>query len=58
MMVISSMTDEEVEKFEKLPAEERERQIRFAMLAQLRPLSEWMSDERTFELRRELDSAS
>ena len=52
------MTQDQADGFEKLPQEEQARQIRFAELAQLRPIGEWFSDERIFELHRELAPAS
>lgn len=57
-MVFTSMTQEQADEFEKLPLEEQARQIRFAELAQLRPISEWLSDERIFELYDELAPAT
>lgn len=57
MMVITSMTDEQVDEFEKLPVEEQKKQIGFAMLAQLNPLSEWFTDDGIYDLRRELASS-
>ncbi len=58
MLVSTNMSDEEVAKFERLPVEEQERQIGFAMLAKLNPLSEWLTDEEIFELHRKLAPAT
>lgn len=58
VLIATSMSQRQADKFVQLSKDEQARQIRFAELAKLHPISEWFSDDNIDELRRELDPSS